>query len=64
MKVIKKEKQGNQNEEGKGCKKFLWTQNNLKIDEVVVVVQVLWQQLFLPEVKKHKNIAVVFFERQ
>ena len=62
MKIIKKEKQGNKNEEGKGCKKLLWTQNNLKIDEdvsVVVVVQVLWQQLFLSEVKKHKNIADV-----
>ena len=63
MKIIKKEKQGNKNEEGKGCKKLLWTQNNLKIDEVVVAVvpdvQVLWQQLFLSEVKKHKNIADV-----
>ena len=60
MKIIKKEKQGYKNEEWKGCKKLLWTQNNLKIDEVVVVVvQVLWQQLFLSEVKKHKNIADV-----
>ena len=63
MKIIKKEKQGNKNEEGKDCKVLLWTQNNLKIDEVVVAVvpdvQVLWQQLFLSEVKKHKNIADV-----